>query len=462
MNENQNIDINALRSQLGLDDISTALKTLNESQKAQKEAEEKAAKDKAEQERIKALIEGATGDQRKALEAANETVKALEGKLQESGKAFADALEAMQEQVKSQSNEINQLVAARTGMPGANIGALRYAKSEDLAREVENVVFLSYLTEKGLFDTKYGRSHQKAVNGSSSIEVSSEAYETTFSTNLLRDIQKALVVGDLFTELPMNSKNLTMLVDPEAGTATWVDNSHFGTEDSTGGELPVVALGEMTFTTFKLAAKIFMTDETEEDAILPLLPILRRHLIESHAKAIENAFMNGTGIGVPTGLLKFAEMDGRDISTPAKANGSVKVTALEITKMRRHLGRYGYNVNKLTLIVSLDAYYDLLEDPEWQDVNQVGDSSVKLQGQVGRIYGMPVVISEYFPEKAEDKEYAVIVYTDNFVVPRQRQLTVEKERQAGKQRDAYYATQRLNLQRMFPNGVVSAKYSATA
>ena len=33
MNENQNIDITALRAQLGLDDISTALKTLNDTQK---------------------------------------------------------------------------------------------------------------------------------------------------------------------------------------------------------------------------------------------------------------------------------------------------------------------------------------------------------------------------------------------------------------------------------------------
>ena len=122
---------------------------------------------------------------------------------------------------------------------------------------------------------------------------------------MLRDIQKALVVGNLFTELPMNSKTLTMLVDPEAGTANWVDNSTFGTDATVGDEI-TVALGEMTFSTFKLAAKIFMTDETEEDAVLPLLPILRRHLIESHAKAIENAFMNGTGVGVPTGLLKYA------------------------------------------------------------------------------------------------------------------------------------------------------------
>lgn len=454
----QDLDINALRAQLGLDVITDAVKAISESNAATKQAEEKAAKEKAENDRIKSLIDGATGDQKKALEAAQDTIKTLEAKLTQSGDAFAKALEQMQDQVKSQSSEINQLVAARMGT-AHNVAGLRFAKADDFAKEVENVVFLSYLTEKGLFDTKYGQNHQKAVNGSSSIAVSSEDYETTFSTNLLRDIQKQLVVGNLFTELPMNSKSLTMLVDPEAGTASWVDNDTFGTDGTVGDEIKAT-LGEKTFTTFKLAAKIFMTDETEEDAILPLLPILRRHLVESHAKAIENAFMNGTGVGVPTGLLKFAAVDGKVVATPAKADGSVKVTAMGLSALRRSMGRYGFNVAKLTLVISMDAYFDLMEDPEWQDVNQVGNDAVKLQGQVGRIYGMPVVVSEYFPARAAEAPYAVIVYTENFVVPRQRQLTVERERQAGKQRDAYYATQRLNLQRMFPAGVVAGAYAA--
>ena len=457
MNE---IDFNKLKAELGLDTINEALKTLGDSQKAEKEAKEKSEREIAEQARMKALIDNATGEQKASLEAAKKTIDALEAKLGDNGAAFAKALEQMQDQVKAQAGEINQLVAARTGMPQLSASALRFAKAEDFSKEVENVVFLSYLTEKGLFDTKYGASHQKAVNGSSSIQVSSENYETTFSENLLRDIQKELVVGNLFTELPMSSKSLTMLVDPESGTATWVDNATFGTDATTGNEI-TVALSEITFSTFKLAAKIFMTDETEEDAILPLLPILRRHLIEAHAKAIENAFMNGTGVGMPTGLLKFARDDSKMIPTIAKADGSIKVTAAELSGLRRYMGRYGYNVTKLTLIVSLDAYYDLMEDPEWQDVNQVGSDAVKLQGQVGRIYGMPVVVSEWFPAKATSAEYALIVYADNFVTPRQRQLTVERERQAGKQRDAYYATQRLNLQRKFAGkGVVSAVYSA--
>lgn len=133
-----------------------------------------------------------------------------------------------------------------------------------------------------------------------------------------------------------------------------------------------------------------------------------------------------------------------------------------IQQLRRKLGRHGKNPNKLALVVSLDAYYDLLEDQEFQDVSQVSDATaVKLSGQLGRIYGLPVLVSEYFPTKAASAPYAALVYVDNFVIPRQRMVTVERERIASQGKDAYYVTQRLNLQRLIAGkGVSVATYSA--
>ena len=252
-----------------------------------------------------------------------------------------------------------------------------------------------------------------------------------------------------------------MMVEPEAGEATWVDATTYGTPATVGAE-DKTKLSEITFKTYKLAAKAYMTDETEEDAIFTLLPIMRRRLVEAHAIAIEKAFLTGTGAaGTPKGLIQFAKDDGKVVATTAKADGSVKVTAKEIHKLRRSLGRHGLDLNKLALVVSMDAYYDLIEDEEFQDVAQVtATTAIKLQGQVGRIYGLPVLVSEFFPAKAASSEFCVVVYRDNFIVPRQRAITVEKERQAERQRDAYYVTQRLNLMRFFENGVVVGAYAA--
>jgi hypothetical protein len=274
-------------------------------------------------------------------------------------------------------------------------------------------------------------------------------------------VQKLLVVGSLFEELPMVSKQLTMMIEPDSQVATWVDASTYGTSATTGNEI-TAALTEKTFKTFKLASKAYITDETPEDAIVALLPIIRRHLVESHVKAIEQAFMLGNGVGQPLGLIPMADLDGKQLVTTATGDGSVKVTGKMIQQTRRKLGQRGLDPSMLTVIVSMDAYFDLIEDDEFADMSQVGSEAVKISGQVGRIYGMNVIVSGYFPARQDGVPFLAVVYRDNFVVPRQRTVTVERERIASSQKDAYYVTQRVNLDRLIAGqGVASALYAST-
>ena len=458
------LDMNKLREELGIGALTDLVKNLNATQEAERKQKEAEAKEAAELARVEKLISKATGEDRQKLEEAHTLVKTLEEKLQKSNEVFASTVEKLQAEISAKSTEISQILAAREGKSfvGNAVSKAILGDQAQFEKSVESVVLLGYIMQKDMFSTALGSAHQKAVNASSSIQVSSEHYETIFSQNILRDIQKELVVGNLFMDLPMTSKNLTMMIEPETGSATWVEAANYGTNNTNGAEQTTV-LGEKTFSTLKLAAKAYMTDETVEDAIVPLLPIIRRRLVEAHANAIEDAFMNGTGAaGVPKGLLKLAAEDTAVVTTTAKADGTVKVSGLMIQQMRRKLGRHGKNVNKLALVVSMDAYYDLLEDPEFQDVSQVSDgNAVKLTGQLGRIYGMPVLVSEWFPAKAVSTAYAALVYTDNFVIPRQRQVTVERERIASQGKDAFYVTQRLNLQRLIDGkGIATATYAA--
>lgn len=456
-------DIAQLSKDLGLGDIAEQLKGLTASQKAEEARKFAAEQEAKELKRMEDLVAKATGEDRKNLAEALELVKNLDEKSKQSAEAFVKAMNSQQEEITGLKEEIKSLLAARENgrsFVADGVAKAMFGKQEDFEDEVEKLVLLSYVMQKDVFGTKRGEAHLKAVNGSS-IEVSTEAYETIFSLRILRDIQAKLIIGTMFEELPMSSKLLTMMVEPEAGEASWVDASTYGTPATVGAE-DKTKLSEITFKTYKLAAKAYMTDETEEDAIFTLLPIMRRRLIEAHAIAIEKAFLTGTGAaGTPKGLIQFAKDDGKVVATTAKADGSVKVTAKEIHKLRRSLGRHGLDLNKLALVVSMDAYYDLIEDEEFQDVAQVtATTAIKLQGQVGRIYGLPVLVSEFFPAKAASAEFCVVVYRDNFIVPRQRAITVEKERQAERQRDAYYVTQRLNLMRFFENGVVAGAYAA--
>lgn len=431
---------------------------------AQKAAEEKAAAEKA----ARAAAEKAQAEQvrTEARKEAEALVAELKKSLNEKDGVFAETVKAHQEQLIALKEEIAQLTSHRQTPVAMSVNK-SFAANGVTEEEINTVVMLGMIKNVDMFSTKYGKNHVKAVNASSSIQVSSEGYETVFSTNLMRDIQAKLVVAPMFTEINMTSANLTIPVNPNRGNATWVDSANFGTDASSGAEI-TVALTERTLRTFKLAAKTYLTEETEEDAIVALIPILRQHLVEAHANEIDRAFLRGNGTGQPKGLVTQAVAANVTQVTTAKADGSVKVTAKEILKARRKLGLYGVNLNELAIVISQDAYWDLLEDSEWADVQQVNSAAVKLVGEVGNIYGMPVVVSNNFAAAAAEGAFGVIVNKGNFVVPRQRGATVKTDFDIEKDRRVFVATQRLNLEPLIEvtpgsgngKGVVALMYAA--
>ena len=451
MGDENQLNIDELAAKLGLSNLAKNVDAILAVQQA--EAEKKAAEKKAaeEENRMKALIAAATGEEKQRLEEALALTKTLEQKLDESNKTFVDALKQMQDQVQSKSAEIAQLMAARDNK--AFVKAATAGLSEE---NMEKCFLLSKVMKTSLDATNL----YKAVNASSSVQVSSEDYETVFSQRILQDVQKALVVGNLFEKMPLASRYLKMMIEPEATAATWVDASAFGTDASTGSE-QTTALTEKTFETFKLAAHAFLTDETAEDSVVAVLPILRRRLVQSIVIAVEQAFMTGTGIGQPKGLVTAGMAEAKLVTT-ATYNGTVKATLAMLDGLREKLGRHGIDKSKIAYIVSLDAYWKLRQDPAFADVSQVGVAdAIKLTGEVMRCYDVPVLVSEYFPTPAAGSAWAVAVYLPNFVVPEQRAVTVESERIAKQGKDAFYVSTRLNLQRFIDGkGVAAAAYAA--
>lgn len=430
----------------------------------QKAAEQKAAKEAQErEEQIKTS----------AKAAAQELVTELEAKMKEGSESFAKALSEKQSTIEALENEVRQAVAASTKTFSYN--RVASGVNADERKSVNDAVLLGIVTSKGTFGTKFGESIKaKAVNNSSSIEVSSDAYESVFSQDLIRDIQAELVIAPLFRSITMTSANLTIPVNPDRKNASWVNSTSFGTDASSGSEIST-QLTEITLNTLKLAAKSYITDETSEDAVMPLLPLIRQHLVEAHATEIDRAFLLGSGSGQPKGLVVRAteaegsadsnKAGGVEIST-ATANGNTPVTAKMILKARKKMKLYGLNVRDVSLIVSTEAYYALIEDDAWADVNLVNSAATKLTGQVGSIYGMPVLVSDHFEAPGLSKAYAVLVNAKNFVVPTQRNVTVRTDFDVEKDRRVIVATQRLNLESLIRDtdgkdkGVVAVTYAA--
>lgn len=386
-------------------------------------------------------------------------VKALEGKLEAKDGLFADMVKANNDQIVALKDEIAQVVASRGNpMTAVAAGVKGIPSTKEAEREIDALVMTSIIKKVDVFETGLGQ-RVKAVNASSSISVSSDGYETEFSTNLMRDIQAKLVIAPLFTELAMNSANMTIPINPARSNANWVSAANMADGSAsarTGSEINV-ALTEKTLKTFKLAAKTYLTEETEEDAIISVIPLLRSHLVESHAAEMDAAFLVGDGVAKPKGLVTQA-LAASGQNHVSSANTTTKVTAADLLAARRKMGLYGIDLKDISLVVSQSAYWDLLEDSEWADVQQVGDATaVKLTGEVGNVYGMKVLVSEEFGAKALNATFAVMVNTSNFVVTRQRGMTLRSDFDIELDRTVFVATQRVNIESLIDDGAGNGK-----
>lgn len=430
------------------------------------QAKKASAEAKAVEARKAELAEIAKAATTEASRQAAEVITELESKLSKSEQAFTKYVKDNEELISDLRDEIKAVNDARrpfgggqTDMSAAIAGRLSAAQEKEL-----DSLFITAVCKgvdmKDLSGTKSFVS--KAVNQIGNIEVSSESYETTFSQNLMRDVELATVVAPLFRKITINSKNITIPKLPTGKKANWIGSAAYNDKANkarTGDEINA-ALTEQTLSTFKLGAKGVIPEETEEDAVMAVAPILRAYLVESLARAIDDQLVSGDSTTAAfDGLIKLSANQSNKIDTTATHTGSTKATAAMFQNARRNLGIRGMNANDLVAIVSLDTWYDLQEDPEWKDVNLVGGESLKLRGQVGSFYGIRVIVSEFFPTKASNSAFAVLVNPEPFIMTELRQPTVRTDFDIELDCTVMVATSRVGFDSMFNGGVAALHYA---
>jgi len=418
---------------------------------AQVEAEEKAAQE-AKQEEQKTVIEA-------GLSGAERLMDDVEKRVNEKQEDLAKVVKELEKSLAEKSEEIMSIRESKRHFSDRQ-GQGDWKKAYE--NDIIDAKFAGLATGKG-WDNDYAKGIMQKVNEHSGVQVSSADFEQIVSTNIERDIQNELVLAPLFREIPMTSANMIIPILPDSGYAefasaqTAAGSSPHGNlaqrGDTYGSPFGGVDLTERTLSTKKLISQSYLGNETEEDAIMPILPLIRESMVRSHARAIENAVLAGddadgafgTGGASFEGLLHLARNDS-DYTQPSGtfASGD-SVTAADLLAMRKNMGKYGVNPNDVVYIVSQDVYYNLLEDAEFQDANLVGDMATKLSGEIGQVFGSRVLLCDEFATKAAGKFNAIAVYTRNYVMPRLRGVTIESDYEVANQRRVLVASQRLGF-----------------
>jgi len=434
---------------------------------AMKQAEAKAAEEKAQQEAIqveaeeKAVQEAKQEETRTIVEAgltgAEKLMNDLEARVNEKNEDLKTVVDSLEKQLAEKSEEIMSIRESKRTFAKGNGGDWK----KDFENDIIDAKFAGLATGKG-WDNDMSKSLMEKVNAHSGVGVSSADFEQVVSTNIERDIQNELVLAPLFREIAMTSANMIIPILPDAGYAefasaqTAAGSSPHGNlaqrGDSLGSPYGGVDLTERTLSTVKLISQSYLGNETEEDAIMPILPLIRESMVRSHARSIENAILAGNhdngvyGSGAFEGLLAAADSDNHETSDGASGfAASDAVTAADLLGMRKNMGKYGINPSEVVYIVSQDVYYNLLEDAEFQDANLVGDMATKLSGEIGQVFGSRVIMCDEFGAKAAGAFNAIAVYPRNYVMPRLRGVTIESDYEVANQRRVLVASQRLGF-----------------
>lgn len=433
---------------------------------AMKQAEQKAAEKRAADEAAAAAAAKAAQEEQvkhavvSGVQSGTEALlKDVEAKLAEKDAKMEEVLKQFTSQLNEKAEEITKLRESKRVFANRSEGGDLNKHSKELM----HAHMLGVMTSKG-WGTTFGQSVLQKYG----IDYTTSAgdIDQVVSTQIEKEIQLELRTASLFRELPVTSKSTVLPLQTDVSLAKW----------STGGmDNPAVENGSGTgitnrtsndsyssntyqakqkiITVDRLISTSYMDNYIDEQVLVNLMPMLVQGMARSHARAVDKMVIQGNSLG-SSGLIGMA-IAGNSVGDGAGAATTATLTAADLVKARRYMGVYGLNPQDVVFIVSQARYYDLLEDPEFTDVQEVGsDLALKVTGTVGAVYGTPVVISDNFPAETEDNTGnnplgALCVNTSNFVIPRLRGVTVEQDYEVAAQRRVIVATQHLGFDELF-------------
>lgn len=449
---------------------------------AKKAAEETAAKiamDNAKKAaKVKAAAEAIAAEKEKAekLEASVDAkvstgvenlVKDMESKMTARDADINEIIKQFKTELEEKTQELTALHNSKRFFTDrtSNMSVKDAVKAN--ADAIKQAHLLGIITNKG-WNTDFGRETLEKAGltyegaGSSTGELDQEVKDL-----IQKEIWVETKVASLFREIPVNGRATVLPLQTDTGYAAWANAAAGGNLEN---RPQVVAdtyhAKSKTMLVDRMISSTFIDNDTDEKTLVGLLPMLFQGVARAHARTVEGAILYPTGQGGTVSNVDDIENVAVD-STITNGTAALPWTANMLMGARGRMGKYGLMPSDIAYVVSMQVYYDLINDPEFQNLNEVGDMAAKLRGVVGGIFGSPVIVSEEFPAEAVSTVAGYVVNHRNYVIPRLRGISVESDYETMNQRNVIVASQSLGFTELFAGTgidnapVVSFSYDAT-
>ena len=304
---------------------------------------------------------------------------------------------------------------------------------------------------------------------------------TAFSAEMIELMELQLRVAGLHDSFDMPTSPYTWPI--QAGHARAYYSQASGSDDPTKLKASTPTTGNVTFTAKKLHSRVVVDTEVTEDSIVPILPFIRTEFAYAMALAVEDAIINGDTAALGA-TLDVTDMYSAtiDSQSPSKAWAGYRRIAAGIGGMsidnaaaggatlqgnlrdiRATLGKYGSDMSQLAYVTSVRGHSAMLKIAAYQGLDKVGPRAVLLNGQVGFLDNIPLVISPRIREDLNGSgvsggasgatmTMAAIVYRPAFKIGRKRALTVKSAENINTDQIDVVVTQRLDFQSVYGTG----------
>lgn len=202
------------------------------------------------------------------------------------------------------------------------------------------------------------------------------------------------------------------------------------------------AAGSVKLEAIKLMGYVQVSNETDEDSRIAMMPIIKGSMAAAMAKAEEEAFLLGQfdatyAANDPRkafkGLLKIAVDAGQVIA----ADNSDLIKTIENARLK--LAVHGRSVQNLVFMVNPYTGSQLRQLSQVLTVDKYGPGATILKGEVGKVMGITIVEAYYLPEDVTnpasfyapavaDKGVALLVNVESPIIGDRRKIKFDQDK----------------------------------
>jgi HK97 family phage major capsid protein len=349
----------------------------------------------------------------------------------------------------------------------------------------DELLLMSAYLEKDPRELRYFRDEYQPLIQAMDTATVAEGLEYVpreLSASLIERVNLQLMVALLFPSIVMPS-------NPFDIPGLSVNRGHVGkaveqTADTgqTGFRKITAATRKVTLNAMKFGVETLASKDLEEDALIAILPFLQAEIVDYMAGDLEDAIVNGDTAGaIDTGWTATIDprlnFDGlrKTLIAGSKTDGAAAaLTPAMLRVNRKKMGRYGIRATEIAHVISMGSYISLLADPTIQTLEKYGVQATVLTGELAKIDGVPIVVSEFvrndlnltgvFDNVTTTRTVALTVSRKGFLLGERRGLTVQvmRELYAEFDQDAIIATARRAFSPRFPTAtepIVASTYN---